>query len=155
MEREVRLRIAHMTDVHIQPERGAEEGLLQALEHMQSQGQPPELLLTGGDAVMKTRRRIASTRGLVGRRLRAVRRGLRRHRSIRRRLVRLPVCFVWLAGARLVAQIGDPGLVGMRFPVRAQRHFVGQKLTAVAHAAVRNVETKGGAVVAGRYPVRR
>ncbi len=52
MRREVRLRIAHMTDVHLQPERGAGEGLLQALDHMRSQAIPPDLLLSGGDAVM-------------------------------------------------------------------------------------------------------
>lgn len=51
-QRKASLRIAHMTDVHIQPERGAEEGLLQALGHMRSQAVPPALLLTGGDAVM-------------------------------------------------------------------------------------------------------
>ena len=52
MRREDGLRIAHMTDVHIQAERGAEDGLVQALEQMRALEQPPALLLTGGDAVM-------------------------------------------------------------------------------------------------------
>lgn len=46
------LRIAHMTDVHVQSERGAGEGLAQALAHMKALERPPQLLLTGGDAVM-------------------------------------------------------------------------------------------------------
>ena len=46
------LRIAHMTDVHVQNERGAGEGLAQALAHMKALERPPQLLLTGGDAVM-------------------------------------------------------------------------------------------------------
>ena len=52
MGRKDGLRIAHMTDVHIQVERGADDGLVQALEHMRALEQPPALLLTGGDAVM-------------------------------------------------------------------------------------------------------
>ena len=36
MRREDGLRIAHMTDVHIQAERGAEDGMVQALEHMRA-----------------------------------------------------------------------------------------------------------------------
>ena len=52
MQRDASLRIAHMTDVHLQPERDAQGGLLQALDHMRSQAVPPALLLTGGDAVM-------------------------------------------------------------------------------------------------------
>ena len=39
MRREDGLRIAHMTDVHIQAERGAEDGL-QALEQMRALEQP-------------------------------------------------------------------------------------------------------------------
>ncbi|MGY8825084.1 MAG: metallophosphoesterase family protein [Candidatus Latescibacterota bacterium] len=46
------LRIAHMTDVHVQPECGAGAGLTQALAHMRALERPPQLLLTGGDAVM-------------------------------------------------------------------------------------------------------
>lgn len=52
MDAENGLRIAHMTDVHIQAERGGKDGLVQALEHMRVLDRPPSLLLTGGDAVM-------------------------------------------------------------------------------------------------------
>jgi len=46
------LRLAHLTDVHIQPERGGAEGLATALRHMQGQADKPELVLFGGDNVM-------------------------------------------------------------------------------------------------------
>jgi len=46
------LRVGHMTDTHIEPKRGAPKGLARALEHMQSQDDPPKLLLLGGDTVM-------------------------------------------------------------------------------------------------------
>ncbi len=44
------LRVAHMTDFHIQPELRAHEGVAAALAHMR--GHNPDLLLTGGDLVM-------------------------------------------------------------------------------------------------------
>jgi 3',5'-cyclic AMP phosphodiesterase CpdA len=43
-------RIAHLTDIHVQPELGAEAGLAAALAHAQLQ--KPDLVLTGGDSVM-------------------------------------------------------------------------------------------------------
>lgn len=46
------LRLAHLTDVHVQLERGADDGLRQALQHMQGLDPAPQLLLNGGDAVM-------------------------------------------------------------------------------------------------------
>jgi 3',5'-cyclic AMP phosphodiesterase CpdA len=46
------LRLAHLTDVHVQPELGAGEGLAACLRHAQSLEDPPQLLLTGGDGVM-------------------------------------------------------------------------------------------------------
>lgn len=46
------LRIAHLTDIHLQPERAAAEGLAQCLKHVQSSGQKPDLLITGGDLIM-------------------------------------------------------------------------------------------------------
>ena len=52
MSRECSLRLAHMTDVHVQPERGAGAGLSMALEHMRGLHVVPELLLNGGDAIM-------------------------------------------------------------------------------------------------------
>jgi 3',5'-cyclic AMP phosphodiesterase CpdA len=46
------LRLAHMTDMHVQPELAAGEGMTAALKHVQSIADPPELILTGGDMVM-------------------------------------------------------------------------------------------------------
>jgi 3',5'-cyclic AMP phosphodiesterase CpdA len=44
------IRLAHMTDIHVQPERGAEAGMAAALAHAQSW--KPDLIVTGGDSVM-------------------------------------------------------------------------------------------------------
>ncbi len=46
------LRFAHITDVHVQPERGAPAGMAAALAHLQGLDDPPEMVLTGGDAIM-------------------------------------------------------------------------------------------------------
>ena len=46
------LRLAHMTDMHVQPELHAGEGMAAALAHAQSIQDPPQLILTGGDMVM-------------------------------------------------------------------------------------------------------
>lgn len=46
------LRVAHMTDLHVQPERGGDQGLAAALHHVQSLEDRPDLILTGGDTVM-------------------------------------------------------------------------------------------------------
>jgi 3',5'-cyclic AMP phosphodiesterase CpdA len=46
------LRLGHLTDVHVQPERSAAAGLMKALHHAQSQTDPPQLLLAGGDSIM-------------------------------------------------------------------------------------------------------
>lgn len=46
------LRLAHLTDVHLQPELGAGEGLAKCLQHVHNQPDRPELILNGGDAVM-------------------------------------------------------------------------------------------------------
>jgi 3',5'-cyclic-AMP phosphodiesterase len=48
------LRVAHLTDIHIQPERRAAEGLAACLRHVQSQTDKPDLILTGGDLVMES-----------------------------------------------------------------------------------------------------
>lgn len=45
-------RFAHLTDSHLQPERGAAEGLAACLAHVQSQQVKPDFILTGGDNVM-------------------------------------------------------------------------------------------------------
>ncbi|MBX3407890.1 MAG: metallophosphoesterase [Phycisphaeraceae bacterium] len=46
------LRLAHLTDMHVQPERRAGEGFAAALRHVQSHGDRPELIVTGGDLIM-------------------------------------------------------------------------------------------------------
>lgn len=46
------LRIAHLTDIHVQPERGAGEGLAQCLDHVQNESDKPEFIVGGGDLVM-------------------------------------------------------------------------------------------------------
>lgn len=45
-------RLAHLTDVHVQPERDAEAGFAACLAHVQSLADRPELIITGGDNVM-------------------------------------------------------------------------------------------------------
>ena len=49
--RKLALRVAHLTDIHVQPELHAAEGLTAALHHVQSLDQKPDLILTGGDHV--------------------------------------------------------------------------------------------------------
>jgi 3',5'-cyclic AMP phosphodiesterase CpdA len=46
------LRIAHLTDIHVQPERGAAEGVIACLEDLHTQQDRPELILNGGDVIM-------------------------------------------------------------------------------------------------------
>ncbi|MGH7576224.1 MAG: metallophosphoesterase family protein [Longimicrobiales bacterium] len=46
------LRIAHLTDIHVQPERGAPAGLAACLRHAQSMEDAPDLILNGGDTIM-------------------------------------------------------------------------------------------------------
>lgn len=46
------LRIAHLSDIHIQPERMAAQGLTACLHHVQELTDRPDLILTGGDLVM-------------------------------------------------------------------------------------------------------
>jgi len=46
------LRVAHLTDVHVQPERRAGEGMAACLKHAQQLSDKPELILTGGDHIM-------------------------------------------------------------------------------------------------------
>lgn len=49
--RERALRVAHLTDTHIQPQRRAAEGVGACLRHVQSEHKP-DLILTGGDLIM-------------------------------------------------------------------------------------------------------
>lgn len=53
-EKQRALRLAHITDIHVQPERGAVEGMTAALQHLQELNDPPQLIINGGDAVMDT-----------------------------------------------------------------------------------------------------
>lgn len=53
-EKQRALRLAHITDIHVQPERGAVEGMTAALHHLQGLNDPPQLVINGGDAVMDT-----------------------------------------------------------------------------------------------------
>jgi Icc protein len=46
------LRLGHLTDIHVQPELHANEGMVACLRHVLAQKDKPELILTGGDAVM-------------------------------------------------------------------------------------------------------
>ena len=46
------LTVAHITDVHIQPERSAEEWLAECFHHIQSQKPTPDFILNSGDSVM-------------------------------------------------------------------------------------------------------
>lgn len=46
------LRVAHLTDVHVQPELRAPEGLAACLKHVQDLKDKPDLILSGGDHVM-------------------------------------------------------------------------------------------------------
>src|SRR5262245_20344688 len=51
-ERKRVLRIAHLTDIHVQPELKAPAGMAACMRHVQSQKDKPELILFGGDCVM-------------------------------------------------------------------------------------------------------
>lgn len=51
-ERKRALRLAHITDIHVQPERAAVQGMTAALHHLQELRDPPQLIINGGDAVM-------------------------------------------------------------------------------------------------------
>lgn len=47
-----KLRIAHLTDIHVLPEKGAPKGMEAALEHAQGQKDKPQMIVTGGDLIM-------------------------------------------------------------------------------------------------------
>jgi Icc protein len=51
-ERKRVLRVAHLTDVHVQPELRAPEGMAACLRHVQASADTPDLILSGGDHVM-------------------------------------------------------------------------------------------------------
>jgi 3',5'-cyclic-AMP phosphodiesterase len=45
------LRFAHLTDIHIEPEMNAPEGLAKCLHHLQLQEEQPSFIMSGGDSV--------------------------------------------------------------------------------------------------------
>lgn len=47
------LRIAHLTDVHVQPLVGAAKGFEKCLHHVQNMTDKPDLIINGGDAIME------------------------------------------------------------------------------------------------------
>ncbi|WP_461137920.1 metallophosphoesterase family protein [Spirosoma pomorum] len=47
------LRIAHVTDVHMQPLVGAAKGFERCLHHIQGLSEKPDLIINGGDAIME------------------------------------------------------------------------------------------------------
>ena len=51
------LRVAHVTDIHVQPELRAAEGLAACLRHLQGQKDPPQLVLNTGDCIMDAMKR--------------------------------------------------------------------------------------------------
>lgn len=51
-DRKRSLRIAHLTDIHVQPELGAPKGMEACLAHAQGQTDKPDLIFTGGDLIM-------------------------------------------------------------------------------------------------------
>jgi 3',5'-cyclic AMP phosphodiesterase CpdA len=51
-QRERRIRLAHLTDIHVQPEQSAPEGMAKALRHAQNLSDKPEIIFNGGDAIM-------------------------------------------------------------------------------------------------------
>jgi len=46
------VRVAQITDIHLQPELGAAKGFAQCLHHLQSQADAPKLILNTGDSIM-------------------------------------------------------------------------------------------------------
>lgn len=46
------LRVAQLSDIHVQPELKADEGMAACLNHLQEQKDKPELLITSGDSIM-------------------------------------------------------------------------------------------------------
>lgn len=46
------VRLAHLSDTHVQPERKATEGFAACLAHVMARKQRPDLVITGGDLVM-------------------------------------------------------------------------------------------------------
>ena len=58
-------RIAHLTDVHVQPERAGEAGFAACLQHVQTHAKP-DLVFFGGDGVFDVMERDAARRDQLG-----------------------------------------------------------------------------------------
>src|SRR5687768_12768174 len=55
------IRVAHVTDIHVFPKFDADKGLTACLRHIQSQPDPPKIILNTGDCIMDaTRAPLAS-----------------------------------------------------------------------------------------------
>ena len=54
------LRIAHLTDTHVMPGKGAAEGMAKAFQHAQSLPDRPDFIFNGGDCVMDALKRNKS-----------------------------------------------------------------------------------------------
>ena len=50
-QRQRKLRVAHLTDVHVSPDLGAPAGMAAALRHVQAQADRPDLILFSGDCI--------------------------------------------------------------------------------------------------------
>src|SRR5262245_33235716 len=58
-------RVAHLTDMHVQPERRAIEGYTAALASLEKLDPKPDLLITGGDHVMDSTEQFADRTKVV------------------------------------------------------------------------------------------
>ena len=46
------LRIAHLTDIHLQPEDISANGMISALKYVNEMDDKPDIILNGGDSIM-------------------------------------------------------------------------------------------------------
>ena len=46
------LRVAHLTDIHIKPDKIAEQGLAEALNQVNTMADKPDFIINGGDTIM-------------------------------------------------------------------------------------------------------
>ncbi|GAB4461641.1 MAG: hypothetical protein OHK0029_27230 [Armatimonadaceae bacterium] len=60
-QRQRALRLAHLTDIHVQPQGKAPGGMAACLEHVHSLKDRPDLILNGGDSIMDALARDYST----------------------------------------------------------------------------------------------
>ena len=48
------LRIAHLTDIHVLPDKVATDGMARAIRHAQNQADPPDFIVNTGDCIMES-----------------------------------------------------------------------------------------------------